>query len=50
VIKAIANIKMGEIIPWFNEPGLGVQFEMPVGIDDLKQGGYIVEVSSIPPN
>jgi len=50
IIKAIANIKMGEIIPWFNEPGLGIQFEMPVSIDDLKQGGYIVEVSRKPPN
>jgi hypothetical protein len=50
IIKAIANIKLGEIIPWFNEPGLGIQFEMPVSIDDLKQGGYIVEVSSKPPN
>lgn len=50
VIKAIANIKRGLIIPWFSEPGLGIQFEMPVSIDDLKQGGYIVEVSSKPPN
>jgi hypothetical protein len=50
IIKVIANIKRGGIIPWFNEPGLGIQFEMPVNIDDLKQGGYIVEVSSKPPN
>jgi hypothetical protein len=50
IIKAIANIKMGEIIPWFNEPGLGIQFELPVSIDDLKQGGYIVEINSKPPN
>jgi len=50
VVKAIANTKRGGIIPWFNEPGLGIQFEMPVNIDSLKQGGYIVEVSSKPPN
>jgi len=50
VVKAISNIKEGGIIPWFNEPGLGIQFEMPVNIDDLKSGGYIVEVSSKPPN
>ena len=50
IIKAIANIKRGGIIPWFNEPGLGTQYEMPVNIDDLKQGGYIVEISSKPPN
>ncbi len=50
IIKAITNIKRGLIIPWFDEPGLGTQFEMPVSIDDLKQSGYIVEVSSKPPN
>jgi hypothetical protein len=50
VIKTIADIKRGGIIPWFNEPGLGIQFEMPVNIDSLKQGEYIVEVSSKPPN
>ena len=50
IVKAIANIKRGQVIPWFNEPGLGVQYEMPASIDDLKQGGYIVEVSSKPPN
>jgi hypothetical protein len=50
IVKTIANIKEGGIIPWFSEPGLGTQFEMPVNIDDLKNGGYIVEVSSKPPN
>jgi len=50
IVKTIANIKRGGIIPWFNEPGLGIQFEMPINIDELKQGGYIVEVSSKPPN
>lgn len=50
IVKSIANVNEGGIIPWFNEPGLGIQFEMPVNIDDLKQGGYIVEVSSRPPN
>jgi len=50
IVKAIAAVKEGGVIPWFNEPGLGTQFEMPLNIDDLKSGGYIVEVSSKPPN
>jgi hypothetical protein len=49
IVKSINNIKSGLIIPWFNEPGLGIQFEMPVTIDSLKHGGYIVEISSKPP-
>ena len=50
IVKAIPHINMGQIIPWFNEPGLGTQFELPLTIDDLKKSGYIVEISRTPPN
>ena len=43
VVKPITNVKKGGIIPWFNEPGLGIQFELPYNINDLKKGGYIAE-------
>ena len=49
VVKPIANVKRGIIIPWFNEPGLGIQYQLPYNIDDLKNGGYIVQISSKPP-
>ncbi len=49
IIKPIPAVKRGQIIPWFNEPGLGIQYELPYSIDDLKSGGYIVQVSSTPP-
>jgi len=43
VVKPITVVKRGGIIPWFNEPGLGTQFELPYTINDLKKGGYIAE-------
>jgi hypothetical protein len=49
VIKTIVSIKKGEIIPWFNEPGLGIQYQTPVTIDSLKNGKYIVQISATPP-
>ncbi|QEC78327.1 TNT domain-containing protein [Mucilaginibacter ginsenosidivorax] len=43
IVKPIADVKKGQIIPWFNKPGLGIQFELPYNINDLKKGGYIAE-------
>ncbi|MDB5089347.1 MAG: hypothetical protein JWR09_3341 [Mucilaginibacter sp.] len=43
IVKPIPDVKKGGIIPWFNQPGLGTQFELPYNINDLKKGGYIAE-------
>lgn len=43
IIKPIADVKKGQIIPWFNKPGLGIQYELPYNINDLKKGGYLAE-------
>jgi len=43
ILKPIDSVKKGQIIPWFNKPGLGIQFELPYNINDLKKGGYIAE-------
>ncbi|WP_184542364.1 TNT domain-containing protein [Mucilaginibacter sp. FT3.2] len=43
IIKAIVDVKRGQIIPWFGKPGLGVQYELPYNINDLKKGGYLAE-------
>jgi hypothetical protein len=43
IVKPIDSVKRGQIIPWFNKPGLGIQFELPYNINDLKKGGYIAE-------
>jgi hypothetical protein len=44
VLKAIAKVRQGKIIPWFGKPGLGIQYETPATVNDLKAGGYIEEV------
>lgn len=43
IVKPIDSVKRGQIIPWFDKPGLGVQFELPYNINDLEKGGYIAE-------
>lgn len=43
IVKPITVVKRGGIIPWFNQPGLGTQFELPYNINDLKKGGYLAE-------
>ncbi|MEO3404376.1 TNT domain-containing protein [Mucilaginibacter sp. CAU 1740] len=43
ILKPIPNTREGKIIPWFGKPGLGIQYEVPYPINDLKQQGYIEE-------
>ena len=43
ILKPIPNVRRGVIIPWFGKPGLGVQYETPYIINDLKKEGYIAE-------
>lgn len=43
IVKPIANVKEGQIIPWFGKVGLGIQYELPYTINDLKKGGYLEE-------
>lgn len=43
VIKEIPNVKKGNSIPWFGQPGCGMQFQFPdgFGIDYLLKNNYI---------
>ncbi len=43
IVKPIDSVKEGRIIPWFGKPGLGIQYELPYNINDLKKGGYLEE-------
>jgi hypothetical protein len=49
VIKTIDSVKRGEIAPWFNQRGKGIQYEMRASIDSLLRWKWIVEISSTPP-
>lgn len=41
VVKPI-QAEAAEAIPWFGQPGMGTQYELPAGIDDLISSGYLV--------
>lgn len=41
VIKEIPNVKSGEAIPWFGQPGKGIQYELPETIEDLLKDKFI---------
>lgn len=43
IVKPIANVRQGTIIPWFGKPGLGIQYELPYVVNDLKKEGYLEE-------
>ncbi|PZF74615.1 TNT domain-containing protein [Taibaiella soli] len=43
IVKPIPNVKEGQIIPWFSQPGLGTQYELPYTVNDLKKEGYLQE-------
>ena len=38
------KVKAGEIAPWFNEPGGGIQYLLPDIIDELLDAGIIRRV------
>jgi Tuberculosis necrotizing toxin len=44
VINTIPNVKKGNAIPWFNQQGNGIQFQLQTGIDDLIEQGFIIEI------
>lgn len=45
VVKPIPGVKEGPAIPWFGQPGKGMQYELPPGgIDQLIKDGYIVKI------
>ena len=44
VEQPIPNVKEGEAIPWFGQPGKGMQYKTDAGIDDLIKDGFIKRV------
>lgn len=35
------NVKAGEIAPWFDEPGGGIQYLLPDTVDELLDAGIL---------
>lgn len=50
VTKDIPGVLKGQAIPWFNQPGEGIQYMMPRSMKDLISEGYIIVLDSILPN
>ncbi len=38
------DVKAGPVAPWFNQPGLGTQYEMPSNIQQLIEQGYLKRI------
>jgi len=43
VVKPIEGLG-GKVVPWFDEPGGGIQYKFDKTIKQLLDGGYIKEV------
>lgn len=43
VLKEIPT-KEGIVAPWFDEPGLGIQYLTDLTIDELEKGGYLLKI------
>jgi hypothetical protein len=41
VNKPIPGVKMGVAEPWFGQPGMGVQYELPMSVQDLIDKGFL---------
>ena len=44
VLKDLPQVQAGEAIPWFGQPGKGIQYELPTSIDNLISKGYLKEI------
>jgi len=41
ILKPIPGVKSGKIAPWFDQPGGGTQYQMPMSIEQLLKENYI---------
>lgn len=41
VVKPINNVKSGRTAPFYGQPGGGVQYKLPMTVEELKMGGFI---------
>ena len=48
VIKQIDSVLKGRAIPWYGEPGLGIQYMTNKADIDLLKEGYLIMTDSIP--
>ncbi len=44
VIKPIEVVEQAEVAPWFDEPGGGTQYKLPMSVEDLIEEGYLMRI------
>ncbi|HAY49651.1 DUF637 domain-containing protein [Thalassospira sp.] len=44
VVKPIEGVKSGKAAPWFDQPGGGMQYKLPMRIEELIDAGYIERI------
>ncbi|ASS48328.1 MAG: hypothetical protein A3D31_08815 [Candidatus Fluviicola riflensis] len=49
VLKEIPNVKAGKAIPWFGEPGMGMQYQFNDKINTLITNKYLIVTDSVLP-
>jgi hypothetical protein len=41
VLKPIPNVEEGQVIPWFNQPGMGIQYKLEKSVQYYLDEGYL---------
>lgn len=41
ILKEIPGVEKATVAPWFDQPGGGMQYKLPMSIDKLLEEGYI---------
>ncbi|MGR5149724.1 RHS repeat-associated core domain-containing protein, partial [Photobacterium alginatilyticum] len=44
-IPDIPDVQAGKVIPWFNQAGKGMQYELPLSIEELIDNGFLKEIN-----
>ncbi|MCS6123647.1 RHS repeat-associated core domain-containing protein [Shewanella baltica] len=44
VLKDIPDVEAGQAIPWFGQTGKGMQYELPLSVDELVEHGYLKRI------
>jgi len=44
VLKALPDVEAGQAIPWFGQTGKGMQYELPLSVDELVEHGFLKRI------
>lgn len=44
VLKELPDVEAGQAIPWFGQAGKGMQYELPLSVEELVEHGYLKRI------